>query len=438
MNDSRKRELIEMTLENYFTLHEDPVNDFQREYATQQLISEELSLDDMRISSNDAMKKFLGVIRDIRNEKYNRDEGGPNYPVNETLTEDGLVKVFESKMSELYPLIMRSDTITFTFYFPWNLHFDAETEFKELGVKISQISESDWQYVTDRFRANPKVSGVGNLESQITEGVFTFWKGEIEARGPDFAFIEFSDAIQLVCAKLNYANYRYDLDHASQRYEAKHRSIDLTGRWSEIQRPFGYLLKDHNGAFFCKIFDYDGRQPLNEDRMHREWRNRYDEFSSIGLDKTRTEELLLDVLLTYQSAFEADDSVDAFFKFWRALEEMTHVGRGEKADVIKRAMFCIDFVDPTRYDPLIRDIKDELWDVRNKWVHQSNWNDIYPYHEKTCKYLLDATIEFYLNELVDIKPHLLADVFRYATMDRSDMRRSEEAIRNLNSIIDST
>jgi hypothetical protein len=434
MDESTKRELLSLVIENSFTMHEEPVNDFQRQYATRQLITEEFSLEDMRLSYYDIMRSFMAIIRDLKNEQTDHDEGGPIYPVEETLDDDGLVPVFESKVSELYSQIMRANTITFTFYFPWNLDFTEETEFEELGVEISEISKSDWEFVTERFKNEPDVDGVRDLESQITEGVFTFWKAEVEARGPDFAFSKVSNAIQVVCAKLNYSNYQYSLSHASERYDVKRQPNDLTGRWTEIQRPFGYLLKDHNGAFLCKIFDHEGRHRFDEEKIHHEWRDTYNDFPSFDSDESGTRELLQNVMLTYQSAFEADDSIDAFFKFWRGVEELTQVGRGEKSEAIDRAMFCVDFQNPKRYDPLIEDIKDELWEVRNHWVHQPNWKHIYPYHEKVCKYLLDATIEFYLMALDGVGKQVIPDVFRYATMQESDLKQTEEAFHILNSI----
>jgi len=433
MNDDKKEALIEMFLENFETGLSDYQNNLRRDYALDLLLREEFDLDMMKVSNNDIQPSFWNLMLDLSAER----RGSGDYEHTETdvsIEDDGLVRAFQERTSDVLESIMRAEPITFTFYFPWNVSFGSTDSFSETGVRVKQIERSGWNFVVDQFIDEPDVSNTHVVEDRVSDGEFTFWKAEVSARGPDYAFSRVLQALRLICAKLNYSIYQYNTNHESDRFGIRSYHVPSGTRWSEIRIPFAYLLKDRDGPHYTAIIDDDDRRMVDTTNPEKDWEDTYGSIPDFSTGQSKILTLLEDVLITYQSAIEADSTIDAFFKFWRMLEELTQAQRGNKSVVTDRAMVANDLMNKPRWDPLFEDVVEELGDVRNKWVHQAQWKRVLPHHEKTAKYLTDTVLAFYFEYLLDTELEYVDDVFRYATMADSDKRNKERALETLRSI----
>jgi len=433
MNDSKKEALIEMFLENFETGTSDYQNNFRRDYALNLLLREEFNLDIMKVSNNDIQPSFWNLMLDLSAERRGSDDY-ENTETDVSIEDDGLVRAFEERTSNVFGSIMRAEPITFTFYFPWNVSLGSTDSFSEIGVRVKQIERSGWDFVVDRFIDEPDVSNTHVVKDRVSDGEFTFWKAEVSARGPDYAFSRVLQALRLICAKLNYSIYQYNINHESDRFGIRSYHVSSGTRWSEIRIPFAYLLKDLDGPHYTAIIDDDDRRMVDTTNPEKDWEDMYERIPSFSTGQSKILTLLEDVLVTYQSAIEGDDTIDAFFKFWRMLEELTQAQQGNKSVVTNRAIVANELMNKPQWDPLFEDVVEELDDVRNNWVHQAQWKRVLPHHEKTAKYLTDTVLAFYFEYLLDTELEYVDDVFRYATMADSDERNKERALETLRSI----
>jgi hypothetical protein len=435
MDDERKTELVSIAVNNYQTLIEEPVNDFQRRYATRRLIEESFNLEVMRVSYRDIMRSFIGIITDIKIEKGDIGGDSQSIKVDASLENDGLLGVYESKVSKIFGNVMKSDLIEFEIYFPWNLNFvDNKPDLGEHDIHLTQITDDDWGAVVKKFRDSSSQETTESIVEKVSNGNPTFWKAEIDARGPDFAHKQVVNAIKLCCAKLNFSIYSFDMNYKSERYGSRDHPFSQSTVWTDIQQPFAYLLKDHNGAHAALLAANETRSAVSVSNIHRDWESTYSDIPVFDSDTSGTEKTLENCLLMYQNGLTTPGHVDSFFNFWRTLENLT-VGENEKKrNVIKRADFCKDSISPRRSDFLIDELKEDLYHIRNQWVHNTDYRDIHSYHEKTCKFFVDVVIQFYIDYLLGMDNEQAREILKLGTDSDEKLDRIRKSMSVLDSI----
>jgi hypothetical protein len=429
MDDSEKERLIELAAENHLTMIEEPRNKFHLDYSTHKLLNHYFNINEMRVSVNDLMKDYIAIIQDIKNEMSGYDDMEKHWPVDESIDTDGLVAVFESKVSDVIESIMRADLIEFEFYFPWNIFFEGSIpNFSEYDTEVSRLDDDQWQTQIQSFKNDPDIFNAGTIDRLSSSEEYSYWMAKTPARGPDYAFSEVQNTLQLVCSKLTHARHRGDMEYVWDRQRTTRNAVDTNARWSRIRMPFAFLYADHRGPHGCKILDRDGRTAVDLDWSSDGVKPRYNQLPSFDSELNEIDELLHDALMVYQEGISSKQKTEGFFKFWRGLEELSLAGRGNKENVTERVLFGLEIVTQGYYDPLIDEVKDELWSVRNNWVHSSYWKRIFAYHEKLAKYLLDMTIQLYVEELNELDKNLIEDIFRFGIKNEKDVERFERAI----------
>lgn len=104
---------------------------------------------------------------------------------------------------------------------------------------------------------------------------------------------------------------------------------------------------------------------------------------------------LIAALFAYQDGIVAPTPRQSFFAFWRGTENLTQAGRGEKSEIVDRALAVRDL----QHEPIvwthITDVYEELDDKRNMLAHEGPHIAISSGHRAAAKLLLDALLELY-------------------------------------------
>jgi hypothetical protein len=166
----------------------------------------------------------------------------------------------------------------------------------------------------------------------------------------------------------------------------------------------------------------------------------FEKFPRFQYNADGTEKVLQDALLEYQRAVVETDRHDAFMNFWRCIEELSLADNGQKSEIVDRAKWALRNVERDhKHIDFINKVSDEMYDTRNNWVHESNWNDIWRSHEYVAKYLCDAMLQIYINHLFDKEIKTVRRIFRMSTMEERENKKKEilldqKAIEELSNI----
>jgi len=129
---------------------------------------------------------------------------------------------------------------------------------------------------------------------------------------------------------------------------------------------------------------------------------------------------------------------NAFFAFWRCIEELTIAGHGKKSEIIDRAMWAYSVSVSETHETFFKTITEQLYDTRNKWVHEANWEDIWEIHERVAKYLADALIQLYIDGFYGLDQNVVAEIFRCVRMEEPQrekkQRQAEQCLQALNEL----
>jgi hypothetical protein len=100
---------------------------------------------------------------------------------------------------------------------------------------------------------------------------------------------------------------------------------------------------------------------------------RFEEIPSFNYGADGLAGIFQDALLEYQRAMVETERQNAFFGFWRCIEELTLAGHGEKGEIVDRAMWAYSVSASEAHEIFSKTITEQLYDTRNKWVHEANW-----------------------------------------------------------------
>lgn len=389
------------------------------DYALRKLTEETFPIHEMEVHPRDIKQDLLGIIQDLAIERRDViDDYDPHYPVEESIDADGLISTYRSKVNNVVRDIGRSDKITTSFYFPMNIILDRSVdEINIFDIIVTRISETDWLDKIQQFEEYPDVSNTAYAR-RLSEGKdVTYWKAEIKSKGARYASEKFKTGINLLCAKINHCHYLWNVE------------LDNRSQWSSISEPFSVLIAIEDTPREVTIIDDEPKAAVDIDWNAPEFRCRYEEFPSFEYGSDGTEEVFQNALLEYQRAMVETNRHSGFMTFWRCIEGLSQAGEGEKGEIVERAKWALKNVKDNVNDDFIDEITDQIYESRNKWVHEPNWNDIWMSHEYVAKYLSDAMIQMYAREIGSKELDIIRNIFNIATMERPQRdEKYQEAI----------
>lgn len=398
-------------------------------YALKKLGKETFPLDDIGANERDINTELLGIIQDLAIEKTDvGTSGGTFYSVECSISEDGLVSTYQAKVGQVVESIANAETVQTIFYFPMNIQWEhSAPEFEIFDLSIDPISESDWERKLREFAEIPNITQAGTLD-HLTDGCeFTYYSISVESTRPKYAANKAQRALNMWCAKLNFSLLRWDNSFLRERNGRKH-STDP--RWTRITSPIAMMVEVSEQPEEIRILDRDPRFEVELEWQESESKTVYEQLPAFEYRSEGTERVLQDALFTYQRAMVRPRMQSAFFEFWRCIEGLSLAGHGEKGKIIDRTLWALENVDDAEDNSFIRNIVGQLYSTRNEWVHDANWRDIWPIHEKVTKYLTETMIQFYVNGVHNRSKQELEELFYLAQMEKPQREKKYQQANN--------
>lgn len=393
MDDELKEEIQEAEkrlwhdpIENKYTINHGMKNQyFRRIYNITDLL--EFDLDEKKATRQYIANKISRFIIELAKETHGEEKT--------------VVEAFEEQKGELFGKIFGRSMKIYQLTFPLNLCQGSYPK-DQLNDKIKKLDYDDWK---DNYYDPALDQDDTHFEKFLDESPneiiiyggrnskFTYWKIEYEARDPNYALNKVIEYIRLTLAKINYTLYKKNIDRNSSS------NSPPVGQLSHLKEPFFYLVFHGDEYQFYHPMDYDLRRNcVNPDP---------DEFDKVAdlpdlpiedFDPENGESVddsLIAALFAYQDGIVASTPRQAFFAFWRGTENLTQAGRGEKSDIVDRALAVRDL----QHEPIIWkhiiDAYEKLGKKRNMLAHEGPHIPISSGDRAAAKLLMDALLEFY-------------------------------------------
>jgi len=418
-----------------------PWDQHRSNYAFQKLARETFPLYDLEIAPSDLNTDVMAIIQDLAHESDSQvDWDQYHYPVDESIEEDGLVATYQAKVNHIIAGIGQGGELETTFYFPLNVKWtEGSPELEVFDISFQPITDSEWTEKLTAFRSYPDTAGTNTVESLSEETEYTYWKATIRSKGRRYAANKLNTAVNLLCAKINYSQYCWEIQRLSER----DRSSEGSPRWSWVQEPFAVLTAGEDHPLEVAIVDRGSRRTVELNWTDPDAPVRFEQIPSFEYGADGLAGILQDALLEYQRAMVETERQNAFFAFWRCIEALSLAGQGQKGEIVDRSMWALSTVAEEADESFLKTITEQLYTTRNKWVHEANWEDIWDIHERAAKYLADAMILLYIENLYRLDQSIAAEIFQHARMEtpqrETKYRQAEQrlqALDELNSIED--
>jgi len=367
----------------------------------------------------------------------------------------------ENKLEEMKQEVLRNtlgrDLETYTVVFPLNLKENSRIPgvFSMPDANFERISEREWEQDYEQpARENDETSLSAFLEESPNDlyesdgmgGVFTFWRMDYDARDHRYALSQVPEIVRLLLSELNFVIWQWT--SGIPRPASNERPPNA--RWSELKEPFIYLIFSQDEYLDYLPYDYELRRGSEGNRRNMDERiERFEQLPGFSVRReelTDVEETIANALVSYQDGITESSIHQSFFAFWRGLEILTQVERGQGKDVVvERALFTLENV--TEREFVRRRLKralDEIEDKRNSLVHEGPHTGISHSHRDTSKLLLDAMLELYFSYYdEDFSNDDFRQLLKYGTMTsqereagRDDCERTIEIINRVQQMID--
>lgn len=459
MDKERKIKLIQTLLENNlserFSLGESGNEDadvakLKYNFALRKIINNYFDIHGMEVTGRDLHKDIMNIILDLRQSKLTEESGAADqssgiphgqadaYPTNTTLDENGLVEVFEEKINSIKESVGRSDPITFTIWFPWHVHWQNEPKtFQIYDLSIERAGDC-WKDRLESLVNDPDASDGRHISEEIQEGEYEVWMTEVTSKSPHYAFIEFKNGLQLLSAKINHSLLNLDLQPLAERRNRLSQQTLVDARWTDIRLPFAMFWEDDRtdetvgvdrGFQGCNAYTRGGLRKVEVDyaNLQATYENHPNYSRPSAIDNTT----LHDALIDYQRGLTTESHTESFLNFWRVTEELSLADQGQKGDIVKRACFALSVVTGDEYDPIIDEIAEEIWEVRNNRVHDAGWHRVTETQEKVLKILADAMISFHTSHVADLERKKVQRILKWGAESESKRMAEGNAIRDV-------
>lgn len=388
----------------------------KQQYSLRRLTEETFPIHKMEITQKDIKTDLLGIIQDLSIEKDGYIEDmQPHFPVEETISEDGLIDVYTSKVNKVIENAGKRTNHKTKFYFPMNILMDESIrEIDVLDTKFTRMSESEWSDRIQQFKGDPDIFNAHTVQSLCEGRELTYWKSEIESKSSRYASNKFRAGCKLLLSKINHCLYLWESE------------LDNRFRWSNISEPFSVLISAGGQPEEVSIVDNEPNQSVEVAWEDDRFCHLFEKFPRFQYNADGTEKVLQDALLEYQRAVVETDRHDAFMTFWRCIEELSLADNGQKSEIVDRAKWALRNVERDHeHIDFINKVSDEMYDTRNNWVHESNWDDIWRSHEYVAKYLCDAMLQIYINHLFDKEIKTVRRIFSMSTMEERENKKKQ-------------
>lgn len=411
------------------TPERDQLTSLKYNYAMQRLIDDYFNYDLMEVTASDLQQSIMIKLIDLAD-------------VQQTIEDSGLVEKFSAEMGNIKQEWGKTPSYEYTIWFPWHVRWDDDRPtFKIYGHTFEPAEESDWRPRLEEIARGPNVRDGGTLLNEIEEGDYDVWRTTITSRTPRWAMVRFKNALEILSAQLNHSAYFIEYQTRGDRLGRMSGEVGDAGRWTAIQRPFGVFYVDENvdehpytPHWGANVYHRGGRPDVSLD--YSSFSNRFDRHPTFEDFRVGQEPLLHNVLVEYQQGLTETDHRRSFINFWRIIEELSLVGRGQKKQVtVERALSALELVTDGDYDPIFERVANEIWEVRNDRTHNTGWIHIGTEHEIVTKVLADAMIELYLTEFVDSDGEINKSNTRRVLKWATKPEETQEALKTVNRLL---
>lgn len=314
-----------------------------------------------------------------------------------TIAED-----FGDQKREFFRGIFGGSMKIYKFSFPLNICQRSLPKDK-INDEIKRLDYEDWNdnhynpalYKDDTHLKNFLDKSPNDLikHDSIRNSKFTYWVTEYEARDLAYALKKVIKNIRLALAKINYTLYKKNIEGNSGS------NSPPVGQISYLKEPFFYLVFHGDDYQFYHPMDYDLRRNcinLDPDEFDKVTDLPDLPIEDFDLENGESvDDSLIAALFAYQDGIVASTPRQSFFGFWRGTEKLTQAGRGEKSDIVDRALA----VRGLQHEPIvwkhITDAYENLSDKRNLLAHEGPHISISSGDQAAAKLLMDALLEFY-------------------------------------------
>ncbi|MFC4540818.1 hypothetical protein ACFO5R_02605 [Halosolutus amylolyticus] len=397
-------------------------------------IEEETNFDSQRhkLTKRTLISAFQDAVIEVAEETH--EEDAPN-----------LDSLFQDKKGEVLRETLGHNLITYTIVFPLNLRESSKIpdSFSTPNADFERISETEWrEEYEEPARNQDETSLVAFLEESPNDlyesdglgGVFTYWKTEYDSRDHHYALSRIPEIVRLLLGKLNFVLWERSADVPQPASNER----PPNARWSQLKEPFVYLVFDGDEYLNYWPYDYDLRRGSEGGRRDTDKRmEKFGEFPDLSAareDLSSVDEFLANAILAYQDGITESSVHQSFFAFWRGIENLAQVERGQAKEVaVDRALFALESMTEKGVvrEELQEAIK-EIYGKRNELVHQGPHTGISRYHRAAAKILLDVLIELYIYYYEE--GYSAADYRRLLEYGTRSAEEREETIRVINEI----
>lgn len=438
---------------------EDAFRKMRYMHALRKILNHYFDIHLLEVSAKDLQIDLQNIIYEIYSESGGLDDiesvrdvdvegtqpDGDHYPTEKTLADDGLVEVFEDKLTMIKEDIGRADEVTYTIWFPWQIRWKnapEQLQTYDLTLKPAE-SRSRSLGVLEQMINNHDIDGAREIRRRVAENDYDMWQTTVIAKSPRYAFITFKNALQLLSAQLNHAQYGSSPVTRTDRNSTFPGSADTDARWTAIQRPFGMYWEDDRVDEASRSADYGfrGAHVYNRGSVptveidYEAISERYEWHSAHERGAKDERGIIHDALIEYQQGLTAAAHETAFFNFWRVIETLSLVEVQEsKAEAIDRAQFALEVVTDGEQEPIIAEIATEIWERRNEWVHSPGWTQIEDRHERAAKVLADALIELHVSTLDHLSIDMRKQVLGWVTEPEQKREGTAKALSEIDGI----
>jgi len=401
-------------------------------------IEEKTSFDSRqhKLTKHTLIPAFQDAVIEVAEEAH--EEDNPN-----------LESLFEDKKAEILCETLGSDLTTYTVVFPLNL-IESERipdSFSMPNAELERISETEWKEYEESARNQDETSLTAFLEESPNDlyeidsmgGIFTYWTTEYEARDYHYVLSRIPEIVRLFLGKFNFVLWRRSVSLP----QPARNDRPPNARWSQLNEPFFYLIFDDDDYLEYWPFDYDLRRSSEGNRRNMDERlEKLEEFPNLSAnreDLSRLDEFLANAVLAHQSGITESSVHQSFFAFWRGIENLAQVERGQDKQVaVDRALFALEsMTDKGVVRPELEEAIEEIYSKRNELVHQGPHTGISRHHRAAAKILLDVLIELYIYYYEDgYSAEDYRRLFEYGTKSAEGREGSIEVIEEIRELME--
>lgn len=310
--------------------------------------------EEMKISRTYLRRKLIGLLETCWHEEDPREE-------------------FDQRYGSLIGGIYSSPCKSYRIGFPLNLP-EGPDQIDHGGIVITHLDRDEWksQFQSEAM-ANSEFKEFMSDSQNSFDRRQTYWKFEHEARDTRFPVNKLEQELEIILGELTYT-----ISHWTSRTVRTSSRIHPYA-WSELRLPFVYIVLD-GGDYESYFAD---ENPVKRPSITKPALSRSIEvdFSQIPRfqDPDEVDRRIRSGFRNFYLGSTEQNQRDAFFHYWRALENLALVAGDDETDsgdVLTRATSIVDFDEMSSEFGLVADqltVEDRIRELvakRNNLVHE--------------------------------------------------------------------